>query len=81
MAAPRLHPTEGTLLVEEGWPAASELRDLGYPVEERPRDYFARLNVIELGDRSFLGVGEPRWRESAAAGPQPTRTRSPPDGG
>ncbi|HSG46820.1 MAG TPA: gamma-glutamyltransferase, partial [Longimicrobiales bacterium] len=69
MAAPRLHPTEGTVLVEEGWPAAAALRALGYAVEERPREYFARVNVVQAEGGSFIGVGDPRWRESAAAGP------------
>lgn len=69
MAAPRLHPSEGTMHVEAGWLAADALRTLSYEVEERPRDYFARVNVVQVSGESFLGVGEPRWLESAAAGP------------
>lgn len=71
LAAPRFHPTGGSILVEEGWAAAEGLRSLGYDVEERDRTYFARLNVVVVGpDGSFLGLGEPRWIGSAAAGPE-----------
>jgi gamma-glutamyltranspeptidase/glutathione hydrolase len=70
MAAPRLHPSEGTIHVEHGWPAADALRALGYQVESRPSDYFARVNVVQRSGGAFLGVGEPRWLESAAAGPR-----------
>ena len=71
MAAPRLHPTGGEVLVEEGWSGIPALEALGYTVSERPRSYFARLNVVELGaGEGFRGVGDPRWIESAAAGPE-----------
>ena len=70
MSLPRLHPTGGALLVEEGWEGAAELRAMGHEVEERPRTYFARLNAVEiLPDGAFRGVGEPRWIHSAAGGP------------
>ncbi len=70
LAAPRLHPTGGEIVVEEGWPGADALRALGYRVAERERSWFARLNVVEVArDGGFLGVGEPRWSESAASGP------------
>lgn len=70
MDAPRLHPTGGDILVEEGWTGADALANLGYSVEARERTYFARLNVVELmPGGGFRGVAEPRWMESAAAGP------------
>ncbi|MEQ9400160.1 MAG: gamma-glutamyltransferase [Longimicrobiales bacterium] len=70
MDAPRLHPTGGRILVPEGWPGIAGLEAAGYEVDPRDRDYFARLNVIEIGpDGTFRGVGEPRWIGSAASGP------------
>ncbi len=69
MAAARLHPTGGTVLVEEGWPGAPELANLGFRVEPRERIYFARLNAVEvLPGGTFRGVGDPRWPGSAAGG-------------
>ena len=71
MAQPRLHPTGGMVLVEEGWPGAAGLANLGFAIEPRERTYFARLNAVEiLPDGTFRGVGEPRWPESAAGGPR-----------
>jgi hypothetical protein len=57
--------------VQEGWSAAGALEALGYEVTLREASYFARLNAVELlAPRSFRGVGEPRWSESAAGGPR-----------
>ena len=57
--------------MQEGWPAAAALEGLGYQVTLREPSYFARLNAVELlAPRSFRGVGEPRWGESAAGGPR-----------
>jgi len=71
MAEARLHPTDGAVLVEEGWPGADALANLGFTIESRERTYFARLNAVEiLSDGTFRGVGEPRWSESAAGGPR-----------
>jgi gamma-glutamyltranspeptidase len=71
LLAPRLHPTGDRVDVQEGWSAAGALEALGYQVSLREASYFARLNAVELlMPRSFRGVGEPRWSESAAAGPR-----------
>lgn len=71
MAAPRLHPTGDRIEVQEGWEVAAALEALGYQVTPREPAYFARLNIVELpAPRSFSGVGEPRWSESAAGGPR-----------
>ncbi|MDP2959327.1 MAG: gamma-glutamyltransferase [Longimicrobiales bacterium] len=71
LAAPRLHPTGDRVDVQEAWPAAAALEALGYQVTLREPSYFARLNAVELlAPRSFRGVGEPRWAESAAGGPR-----------
>jgi gamma-glutamyltranspeptidase/glutathione hydrolase len=71
MAEARLHPTGGAVLVEEGWPGAPDLANLGFRVEPRERTYFARLNAVEiLPEEMFRGVGDPRWSESAAGGPR-----------
>jgi gamma-glutamyltranspeptidase/glutathione hydrolase len=71
MAGPRLHPTGGEVQVEEGWQGADPLASLRYQVIPRERSWFARLNAVEiLPDGTFLGVGEPRWHESAAGGPR-----------
>jgi len=70
LAAPRLHPTGGVVQVQTGWLGAAGLEAMGYRVERHEPDFFARLNVVHvLEDGSFVGVGEPRWMESAAAGP------------
>ncbi|HSM61109.1 MAG TPA: gamma-glutamyltransferase [Longimicrobiales bacterium] len=70
MDAPRLHPTGGEVLVEEGWAEVEGLEALGFEVVPTERTFFARLNAIRIaGDGTFLGVGEPRWPESAAGGP------------
>ncbi len=71
LLAPRLHPTGTRVDVQEGWSAAGALQALGYEVTLREASYFARLNAVELlAPRSFRGVGEPRWSESAAGGPR-----------
>ena len=71
LAGPRLHPTGDRVDVQEGWDAAGALEGLGYEVTLREPSYFARLNAVEiLSPRSYRGVGEPRWRESAAGGPR-----------
>jgi gamma-glutamyltranspeptidase/glutathione hydrolase len=71
MAGARLHPTGDEVQVEEGWPGADALFGLGYRVVPRERSWFARLNAVEIHpDETFLGVGEPRWPESAAGGPR-----------
>lgn len=54
-----------------GLGAAGALEALGYRVTLQEPSYFARLNAVELvAPRSFRGVGEPRWSESAAGGPR-----------
>lgn len=71
LAAPRLHPTGDRVEVQEGWAAAGALEASGYRVGLREPAYFARLNAVEVAaPRSFRGVGEPRWSESAAGGPR-----------
>jgi gamma-glutamyltranspeptidase len=71
LLAPRLHPTGTRVEVQEGWTAAGALAGQGYEVALREPSYFARLNAVELlPPRSFRGVGEPRWTESAAGGPR-----------
>lgn len=71
LAGARLHPTGDEVQVEEGWPGADALAAAGYQVAQRERSWFARLNVVEiLPGGTFLGVGEPRWPESAAGGPR-----------
>jgi gamma-glutamyltranspeptidase/glutathione hydrolase len=74
LAAPRIHPSGGRIHVEEGWPEAEALAELGYTVEPRERSWFARLMVVERTEGGgFLGAGDPRWSGSAAAGPDPRR--------
>ncbi|MDH5758261.1 MAG: gamma-glutamyltransferase [Gemmatimonadota bacterium] len=68
LARPRIHPADGVIQVEEGWEGIAGLAAMGYSVEPRPRDWFARLNFIQVEEDGFFGVGEPRWMESAAAG-------------
>ncbi|GMV06393.1 MAG: gamma-glutamyltransferase [Gemmatimonadota bacterium] len=71
LAGPRLHPTGDRVDVQEGWPAGEAMEALGYSVSLREPSYFARLNGVEIaGPRAFVGVGEPRWPESAAGGPR-----------
>lgn len=71
LAGPRLHPTGSRVEVQVGWGAAEALATRGWEVALREPSYFARLNAVEiLGPRSFRGVGEPRWSESAAGGPR-----------
>jgi len=71
MAQARLHPAGTAVLVEEGWPGATVLANLGFEVEPRERTYFARLNAVQiLPEGEFRGVGDPRWSESAAGGPR-----------
>ncbi len=71
LAAPRLHPTGGVVQIQAGWSGEAGLEAMGYRVERHEPGFFARLNVVHvLGDRSFVGIGEPRWMESAAAGPR-----------
>jgi gamma-glutamyltranspeptidase/glutathione hydrolase len=71
MQAPRFHPAGSRVDVQEGWPVAPALEAMGYEVTLREASYFARLNAVEIGaPGSYRGVGEPRWRESAAAGPR-----------
>jgi len=67
--APRLHPTGSEVLVERGWAEIEGLEALGFVLVPTERSYFARLNAVRIrpGD-SFVGVGEPRWPGSAAAG-------------
>lgn len=71
LAGPRLHPAGERIDVQEGWAVAAVLEGFGYEVTLREPSYFARLNAVELpSPRSFRGVGEPRWSESAAGGPR-----------
>lgn len=71
LASPRLHATGSRVEVQEGWPVAQALEDLGYRVGLREAAYFARLNAVALPrPGSFLGAGDPRWSESAAGGPR-----------
>ena len=70
LAAPRLHPTGTRVDLQEGWGVGGLLQAFGYEVQEEESSYFARLNAVVISpDRIFRGVGEPRWRESAAGGP------------
>lgn len=69
MGAPRLHPTGGRILVEDGWDVAVALKAGGYDVEPRERSYFARLNVIGLGGDAMVGIAQPGWSGASAGGP------------
>jgi len=69
--APRLHPTGDEVLVERGWNEIEGLETLGFALVPTDREYFARINAVRIRpDGSFVGAGEPRWPESAAAGPE-----------
>jgi gamma-glutamyltranspeptidase / glutathione hydrolase len=79
LAAPRLHPTGDRVEIQEGWSAAAALTALGYKVSPKEWSYFARLNAVAIRpDGTFLGVGEPRWPESAAGGPASSSSHASP---
>ncbi|NNK62182.1 MAG: hypothetical protein HKO98_03155 [Gemmatimonadetes bacterium] len=72
LAAPRLHPTDTTVYLDDSWSdaAADGLRSAGWRVERRERSYFARLNGIARGPGgTWEGVADPVWPDGAAAGP------------
>lgn len=78
LAAPRFHPTEDRVLLEalygghEPEEAAAGPEALGFEVVFRETGtYFARVNAISVDPRTgeLLGVGDPRWPWSGAAGP------------
>jgi gamma-glutamyltranspeptidase/glutathione hydrolase len=71
LRAPRLHPTGGELLIDEGWGVAEELVVRGYLAVPTEDSYFARLNVIHAVADRVRGVGEPGWEGSSAAGLPP----------
>lgn len=70
MAAPRLHPTGGRIYIEEGWEVGEFLAERGHDVQEREGSYFARLNVIEVGDGQMTGIAQAEWSGASAAGPR-----------
>ncbi|MEZ4422027.1 MAG: gamma-glutamyltransferase [Gemmatimonadota bacterium] len=76
LAAPRLHPSEGTLTLETGtgvdgsdW-GGPDFARFGFEIDTEPFGvYFARLNAIAVGaDGQRVGVGDPRWPWSVAGG-------------
>ncbi len=70
MAQPRLHPTEGKIVLERhdaiSWPATvvNDLREFGFTAETRSTaSYFARIHGIswDAAAGEFVGVADPRW--------------------
>lgn len=70
MAQPRLHPTEGVVVLEMhdaiSWPVSvvNDLREFGFSVDPRATtSYFARIHGIAWDATSgeFVGVADPRW--------------------
>ncbi len=80
LTAPRLHPTDGTVLLDGSWdPAvAPALTERGWTVEIRERAYFARLNAISRASAGgWVGVADPVWAGGAASGPAMTGSETP----
>lgn len=76
MAAPRFHPSPGSLVLEEvesaPWPTdtASRLEEAGFRVSFQPGgSWFARLNVIRRDGDGFTGIADGRWPGGGAGGP------------
>ena len=75
LAAPRFHPTDGRLILEDragaAWPRATQQRlaGLGFRLGSNgDGGYFARLHVIEWNAATgeYVGVADDRWTGAAA---------------